>query len=278
MPAEMIDGKRLSEKILEEVGEAVGKMGEKPCLGVILVGDDPASKTYVSRKEEACKKTGVSSVMKRLGEDVTEDGLLSQIREFAKDDKVHAILVQLPLPGHINEKKVIDSIPPEKDADGFAPSNVGNMLIGDYKILPATAKGIVRMLDELGVPLEGAEAVVVGASNIAGKPAAVLLQQRGCTVTICDIHTKNLAKNTKKADVLVCAVGKAGLITKDMVKEGAVVIDVGITKDNKKLLGDVSPDVSEVAGYLTPVPGGVGPMTVAMLLENTVECMRLQQR
>ena len=275
----MIDGRELSKTIKEKLNEKVSKLSSKPGLGVILVGEDQASKIYVSYKEKGCHEVGIESHKYTYPEDITEEDLLEKIDELNNNKNIHGILVQLPLPNHINEKKVIDSIHPDKDVDCFHPKNVGDMLIGqkDEMFLPATPKGIITLLNEIGVEISGKEAVVVGRSNIVGKPIGVLLLQSGATVTWCHSKTKDLKSHTINADILVVAVGKRNLITKDMVKEGVVILDVGMNREDGKLYGDVDfENIKNKASYITPVPGGVGPMTIAMLLENTVIAYKKQ--
>ncbi len=277
MTAKLIDGKKIAEKLRNELKKKVSKLKEKPGLAVVLVGDNPASQVYVNMKEKKCKEIGFYFKKILLPENTSEEKLLQVIDELNQDNKIHGMLVQLPLPEHIDKNLIIDAILPHKDADGFNPINMGNMLIGNNIIVPATPKGIIKLIESTGVKLEGKHAVVVGRSNIVGKPISILLQQKNCTVTMCHSKTKPLAEYTKKADILVLAIGKARAITKDMVKKGAIVIDVGTNKVYDKLVGDVDEEVKKVAGYITPVPGGVGPMTIACLLENTLECMELQK-
>jgi len=279
MTAKIIDGKAIAEKLRANLKKKVSKLKQKPGLAVVLVGNNPASQIYVNMKEKKCDEVGFYSKKIVLPEKTSETKLLEVVDELNQDSKIHGMLVQLPLPDHIDEQLIIDAIVPHKDADGFNPINMGNMLIGNNMILPATPKGVMKLIESTGVNLEGKHAVVVGRSNIVGKPISILLQQKNCTVTMCHSRTKNLTEETKKADILVAAVGKARMITKDMVKKGAIVIDVGTNKVYDKLVGDVDFDnVKEVAGYITPVPRGVGPMTIACLLENTLECMELQKR
>lgn len=278
MAAKILNGKYVAEKIRHDLGIKVknikDKTGRVPGLAVVLVGDDPASKTYVSMKEKACKQVGIYSEVYKLKADVQEHELLKLIHQLNSDEKIDGILVQLPLPGHIDEKKIIDTIKPEKDVDGFHPVNIGKLLINKKGFIPCTPYGIIKLMDYYGIEIEGKNAVVVGRSNIVGKPLAVLLLHRNATVTICHSRTKNLPDITKKADILVAAVGKARIITSDMVKEGAVVIDVGINRIDGKLIGDVDYEkVKEKASWITPVPGGVGPMTITMLLNNTIEAI-----
>lgn len=275
----IIDGKAIAEGIRAELKKKVGKLKQKPGLAVVLVGDNAASQIYVNMKEKKCSEVGFYSKKVVLPEKTSQEKLLAVVDELNQDSKIHGMLVQLPLPDHIDEQLIIDAIVPHKDADGFNPINMGNMLIGNNIILPATPKGVIKLIESTGVNLEGKHAVVVGRSNIVGKPVAILLQQKNCTVTMCHSRTKNLGEETKKADILVAAVGKARMITKDMVKKGAIVIDVGTNKVYDKLVGDVDFDeVKKVAGWITPVPKGVGPMTIACLLENTLECMELQNK
>ncbi len=278
MTAKIIDGRAIAKNIREELKSKVEKLNIKPGLAVVLVGEDPASEVYVNMKEKKCTEVGFHSKKIVLPEDIDELELLRIVDELNNDPKIHGMLVQLPLPDHIDEDLIIDSILPHKDADGFHPINVGNMLIGKNIILPATPKGMMKLIESTEVPLEGKHAVVVGRSNIVGKPISILLQQKNCTVTMCHSRTKDLKHHTKEADILVAAVGKPSLITRDMVKEGAVVIDAGTSKVDGKLVGDVDYDqVKDIASHITPVPGGVGPMTIACLLENTLECMELKR-
>jgi methylenetetrahydrofolate dehydrogenase (NADP+) / methenyltetrahydrofolate cyclohydrolase len=271
MAAEIIDGKAISTEVREEIKKQVGSMNTKPGLAVIRVGDDPASVVYVNMKERACSEVGFYSEKYELKEDVEEKELLKLIGKLNKNKKIHGILVQLPLPGHINEENVLEAVAVNKDVDGFNPTNYGKLLAGNSYLVPATPKGVIRLLDIMNYDVDGKDAVVIGRSNIVGKPVAMLLLQKNATVTICHSKTKDLVTVCKKADILVSAVGRPGLVTGEMVKKGAVVIDVGITRKNGKLYGDVDFDtVKNVAGWVTPVPGGVGPMTIAMLLENTI--------
>jgi methylenetetrahydrofolate dehydrogenase (NADP+) / methenyltetrahydrofolate cyclohydrolase len=270
-----MDGKALAERIRAEVAAEVKGLGEVG-LTTVLVGDDPASEIYIRRKQEAAREVGILSRDYRLAEDTTEEDLLELVAQLNADDAVDGILVQLPLPPHIDEERVIDAVDPAKDVDGFHPVNAGKLFLGQDGLVAATPTGIVTLLDEYEVPLVGARAVVVGRSNIVGKPVALLLLARHATVTICHSRTADLAAETREADVLVVAVGHAGLITPDMVKEGATVIDVGMNRTREGLRGDVDPAAAERAGLMTPVPGGVGPMTIASLLRNTVEAARSQ--
>ncbi|NYT86090.1 bifunctional methylenetetrahydrofolate dehydrogenase/methenyltetrahydrofolate cyclohydrolase FolD [Pollutimonas harenae] len=276
MTARILDGKLLSDSVKAEVAtrvEALKTRGITPGLAVVLVGSDPASQVYVRNKAAACEKAGLHSRVIRLDGDITEEALLDVVRELNGDDAVHGILVQLPLPRHMNAAKVIETIAADKDVDGFHISNAGLLMTGQPLFRPCTPYGIMKMLESEQISLWGAEAVVVGASNIVGKPMAMLMLAAGATVTLCNSKTRDLAAQTRRADVLVVATGKPGMVTGDMIKPGATVIDVGINRnDQGKLVGDVDFDSArEVAGLITPVPGGVGPMTIAMLLVNTLE-------
>ncbi|MBR5345394.1 MAG: bifunctional methylenetetrahydrofolate dehydrogenase/methenyltetrahydrofolate cyclohydrolase FolD [Clostridia bacterium] len=269
-----IDGKAIALSIREEIAarvEALKEKGVTPGLAVILVGNDPASEIYVRNKGIACEKAGMRSEIIRLPEDTTQEALESEIARSNADGGIDGILVQLPLPKHLDERRALNAILPEKDVDGFHPVNAGKLLAGEKTVVPCTPKGCMRLLAEAGIETEGKEAVVIGRSNIVGKPMALLLTQANCTVTVCHTRTRDLKAHTRRADILVSSVGKAGFVTPDMVKPGAAVIDVGISRVDGKVCGDVAPEVAEVAGALTPVPGGVGPMTIAMLLENAVE-------
>ncbi|MBO4433165.1 MAG: bifunctional methylenetetrahydrofolate dehydrogenase/methenyltetrahydrofolate cyclohydrolase FolD [Clostridia bacterium] len=276
----ILDGKTVSATVKEKVKEEVAKLGEEGIsvgLAVILVGSDPASQIYVANKEKACAFAGIKSFKYVLDETATEEELLSLIEALNEDKSVNGILCQLPLPAHISEKAIISAISPEKDVDAFHPVNVGKITEGIYDFSPCTPAGIIEILDYYGIAVEGKRCVVIGRSNIVGKPMALMLLQRNGTVTICHSKTKNLEEITKTADILVSAVGKANFVTGNMVKPGAAVIDVGMNRENGKLCGDVCFDeVSEVAGYITPVPGGVGPMTIAMLLKNTLTAAKRQ--
>ena len=279
MQAKIIDGKALAAAVKEEAAaqvEALKAQGVTPCLAVVLVGEDPASQVYVRGKINDCAQCGIESRSIRLPETTTQEELLAQVKALAEDSAVHGILVQLPLPAQINEKAVIDAIPPEKDVDGFSPVNVGRMQIGEPCYLPCTPAGCIRMIESTGPDISGKQALVIGRSNIVGKPAALLLLAKNATVTICHSKTKNLKEICASADILVAAVGREGFVTGDMVKPGAVVIDVGINRGaDGKLHGDVDfAAASEKAAWITPVPGGVGPMTRAMLMLNTVEAAR----
>jgi methylenetetrahydrofolate dehydrogenase (NADP+)/methenyltetrahydrofolate cyclohydrolase len=276
MTARIIDGKALSDSVKSEVAARVAELREQgvvPGLAVVLVGEDPASQVYVRNKAAACEKAGLHSRVIRLDAGITEEALLRQVRELNEDDAIHGILVQLPLPRHMDSAKVIEAIDARKDVDGFHVSNAGLLMTGQPLFRPCTPYGIMKMLESENVDLWGAEAVIVGASNIVGKPMAMLMLAKGATVTLCNSKTLDLGAQTRRADVLVVATGKPGIVTGDMVKPGAVVIDVGINRNEQgKLVGDVDfASASEVAGAITPVPGGVGPMTIAMLLVNTLE-------
>lgn len=279
MKANLIDGKALAAAVKQEAAEQVATLqaqGITPCLAVVLVGEDPASQVYVRGKINDCAQCGIQSCSVRLPETTTQAELLAQVQELAQDPAVHGILVQLPLPPQIDEKAIIEAIPPEKDVDGFSPVNVGRMQIGEPCYLPCTPAGCIRMIESTGTQIAGKHAVVIGRSNIVGKPAAMLLLAKNATVTICHSKTENLQELCASADILVAAVGRAGFVTGEMVKPGAVVIDVGINRGaDGKLHGDVDFEAAaEKASWITPVPGGVGPMTRAMLMLNTVEAAR----
>ena len=274
----IIDGKALSvtvkDEVRAEVAELEAKYGRKPCLCVIIVGENPASQVYVRNKVKAAAYTGMDSRLIELPADTSEEALLEQIRSLNEDPAVDGILVQLPLPKHIDEEKVIDTISREKDVDGFHPANVSGLWLGKDCIVPCTPAGVIRLIDSTGESISGKTAVVVGRSNIVGKPVAKLLLDRNATVVIAHSRTADLGAVTRLADILVVAVGRAGLVTGDMVKPGAVVIDVGMNRNAEgKLCGDVDfASCEQVASWITPVPGGVGPMTIAMLMKNTIHC------
>jgi methylenetetrahydrofolate dehydrogenase (NADP+) / methenyltetrahydrofolate cyclohydrolase len=278
VPATLIDGKALGAKVREEVAASVAELG-RVGLATILVGDDPASHIYIDLKQKAATQAGMDARDLKLPADMSEEELLATIAEVNADDDVDGLLVQLPLPDHIDENRVIEAIAPEKDVDGIHPVNAGRLYLGRPTLVPGTPLGIMRMLDEYEIPLEGARAVVVGRSAIVGKPMAHLLLQRNATVTICHSRTQDLQRHTLDADVLVAAVGRTHLISADMVEAGATVIDVGMNRDesSRKVLGDVDPGAMERAAYMTPVPGGVGPMTIAMVLQNAVTAARLRR-
>ena len=275
MAAQLLDGKVMSDALRAEIAEKVAALkakGVTPGLAVILVGEDPASQIYVRNKGIGCEQTGMHSVTIRMPEETTQQELEDQIRALNEDPAIHGILVQLPLPKHLDEAAALAVIVPEKDVDGFHVQNAGKLLNGLNGVVACTPKGALEMIRRTGVNLSGKEAVVVGRSHIVGKPMGVMLLQENCTVTICHSRTADLAAHTRRADVLVAAVGKAKFITADMVKPGAIVIDVGINRVDGKVVGDVDFDnVKEVAGWITPVPGGVGRMTITMLLQNTLE-------
>lgn len=276
---QLLDGKKLSAKIKEnlknEISEFVSKTGTTPGLAVLLVGNDPASHTYVAMKAKACKEVGLYSIVHEMPDTVKEDDILSTIKMINENPKVHGLLVQLPLPKHVDATKILEAVDPAKDVDGFHPFNLGRLVAGLDTFVPCTPLGVMELLVEYGIEVKGKDCVVVGASNIVGKPMASLLLNAGATVDICHIHTKDLKAHTKNADMIFVGVGKAGLITADMVKEGAVIVDIGINKVGDKLVGDVDFDeVSKKCTYITPVPGGVGPMTIAMLLSNTLKAAK----
>jgi methylenetetrahydrofolate dehydrogenase (NADP+) / methenyltetrahydrofolate cyclohydrolase len=270
MTAVRMDGKALALKVRAEVAEDVRAFGEPVCLATILVGEDPASHVYVGSKHKASHEAGIDSRDHRFPADTPESDILDLLGELNADDAVDGILVQLPLPGHMDEPAVLRSVDPAKDVDGFHILNAGRLYLGEPFLVPATPLGIMAMLAEYGVEPKGKEAVVIGRSEIVGKPMAMLLLAEHATVTICHSRTVDLAAHTRRADILVAAVGRAGLVTPEMVKAGATVVDVAMNRTEAGLVGDVDPAVFEVAGLMTPVPGGVGPMTIAMLLRNTL--------
>ena len=283
MAAQILNGKELSVKIKEDLRketEALKEKGINPGLAVIIVGDDPASRVYVNNKKKACEECGFYSEEYALPKETTEEELLELIDTLNNKKEINGILVQLPLPKGIDSEKVLLSIRPEKDVDAFHPVNVGKIMIGNFDFLPCTPAGVMELIRLTNIDVCGKECVVVGRSNIVGKPQAMLLLHENGTVTICHSRTKNLKEVCRRADILVAAVGKAKFITADMVKEGAIVIDVGMNRDgNGKLCGDVAYDeVSEVASAITPVPGGVGPMTIAMLMKNTLKAAIIQNK
>ncbi|MBY9081502.1 bifunctional methylenetetrahydrofolate dehydrogenase/methenyltetrahydrofolate cyclohydrolase FolD [Paenibacillus sp. HN-1] len=275
MTAAIISGKLVSEEIRVDIAKEVAALAErgvKPGLAVVLVGEDPGSQVYVNSKEKTCISLGFHSVVHRLPASTSQEQLLALVDELNNDDDIDGILVQLPLPKHIDEKAVIDAISVEKDVDGFHPVNVGNLVIGDDSLLPCTPAGVIELIKRTGLDLSGKHAVVIGRSNIVGKPVSLLLQRENATVTMCHSRTKNMPELCKLADVLVVAIGRANFVDASYVKPGAVVIDVGMNRlDNGKLAGDVDYEsVKEVASHITPVPGGVGPMTITMLMVNTL--------
>lgn len=280
--SQIIDGKQISKQIKDELKEEVQRLaaeGRHACLAVVQVGEDPASTVYVNNKKKACAYIGIESRAYELPETTTEEELVSLVEKLNRDDEVNGILVQLPLPSHIDEDRIIRTISPDKDVDGFHPVSVGRLWIGEKGFLSCTPAGIIQLLKRSGITIEGKECVVVGRSNIVGKPMAALLLRENGTVTVAHSRTKNLKESTQRADILVVAIGKERFITRDYVKEGAVVIDVGMHRDaDNHLCGDVDyKDVEPVTAAITPVPGGVGPMTIAMLMNNCVETMRTQE-
>lgn len=276
----LIDGKAISASVKQRVAKEVAEVKEKGisvCLAVIIVGDDPASKVYVANKKKACEALGIISREYALPENTSEEQLLGLIDELNNDREVNGILCQLPLPRRLNEQRIINAISPLKDVDAFHPQNVGHIMIGDYSFLPCTPAGIMEMLKSEGIEVSGKHCVVIGRSNIVGKPMAMLLLQANGTVTVCHSKTRGLKEICREADILVSAVGKAGFVTADMVKPGVVVIDVGMNRENGKLCGDVDfAAVEPIAAAITPVPGGVGPMTIAMLMRNTLTAAKQQ--
>ncbi|MBN8200426.1 MULTISPECIES: bifunctional methylenetetrahydrofolate dehydrogenase/methenyltetrahydrofolate cyclohydrolase FolD [Bacillaceae] len=282
MAAELIDGKEIARKKQDHIGSEVQKLKEEgitPGLAVILAGNNQASRTYVKNKQKTCDKLGMNSMLIELSENVSEQELIIRITELNENEDIHGILVQLPLPSHINEKAIIEAISPEKDVDGFHPINIGRMMTAQDAYIPCTPAGIIEMLDSIGADISGKHVVVIGRSNIVGKPAGQLFLNEDATVTYCHSKTADLKEYTKRADILVAAAGKANLITEDHVKNGAIVIDVGMNRDGEgKLCGDVDFDaVRQKAGFITPVPGGVGPMTIAMLMHNTLKAAKLSK-
>lgn len=275
----IIDGKKVSSHIKDNIAAEVkilkNKTGKTPGLAVVLVGDDPASAVYVKNKNKTCKNIGFQSFEHILPENTSEDKLLNLINELNNDDQVNGILVQLPLPSHISSKKILVSINPQKDVDGFHLENVGRLVTGNALFKPCTPAGIIKLLDEYKIEIEGKNAVIIGRSNIVGKPVSFLFLERNATVTICHSRTKDLPSITRSADILIAAIGKPNFVSLDMVKNNAVVIDVGINRLDGKLVGDVDfTSVSKQASLITPVPGGVGPMTIAMLMENTLQAFK----
>ncbi|MBP5578134.1 MAG: bifunctional methylenetetrahydrofolate dehydrogenase/methenyltetrahydrofolate cyclohydrolase FolD [Ruminococcus sp.] len=280
--AQIIDGKAVSAAVKQEVADEAAKLREEKGLrvglAVVIVGNNPASRVYVNNKKKACEAVGFQSYEYALEESTTQEQLLDLVNVLNRDTRVNGILVQLPLPKHIDEKAIINAISPEKDVDAFHPINVGKIMIGDYSFLPCTPAGVMRLIESTGTDITGKQCVVIGRSNIVGKPQAMLLLQKNGTVTICHSKTKNLKEVCLGADILVVAIGKANFVTGDMIKEGAVVIDVGMNRlDNGKLCGDVEFESAEKkASFITPVPGGVGPMTIAMLMKNTLTAAKQQ--
>lgn len=280
----LIDGKKVSADVKEQVRQETEalfqKYGKKPGLAVVIVGNDPASRVYVNNKKKACETVGFQSFEYALPEDTTQEELLELVGTLNQDKNVNGILVQLPVPKQIDDKAIINAISAQKDVDAFHPENVGRIMIGEYAFLPCTPAGVMELIDSTGVEISGKKCVVIGRSNIVGKPMAMLLLHRSGTVTICHSRTQNLAEITRDADILVAAVGKANFVTGDMIKDGAVVIDVGMNRlENGKLCGDVNfAEAEPKASYITPVPGGVGPMTIAMLMKNTLTAFKAQNQ
>ncbi|MDR0913627.1 MAG: bifunctional methylenetetrahydrofolate dehydrogenase/methenyltetrahydrofolate cyclohydrolase FolD [Oscillospiraceae bacterium] len=278
----LIDGKKISAQVRQDLAVQAQKLkenGTEITLAVVIVGDDQASRVYVNNKKKACAEIGYKSIEFALDATTTQDELLALVNKLNDDPTVNGILVQLPLPKHLDEKLITDTIKPEKDVDAFHPVNVGKIMIGDYDFLPCTPAGVMELLKAYDIEINGKNCVVIGRSNIVGKPMSMLLLHQNGTVTICHSRTKNIAEITKTADILVSAVGRAKFVTADMVKDGAVVVDVGMNRDeNGKLCGDVDfADVAEKTSYITPVPGGVGPMTIAMLMKNTLKAALIQK-
>ena len=277
MSAVMMDGRALAKDWKEKITKQTNNLileGIIPHLAVVLVGENPASQTYVRNKETACKKAGIRSTVIRLDEDCTQQALEDVVLSLNQDVSVHGILVQLPLPGHLDESRVLELIDPDKDVDGFHAMNSGRLMNGQPRFVPCTPLGVIKLLEAYNIPIAGKHAVIIGRSNIVGKPMAMLLLAKDATVTICHSKTQNLPDIARQADILVAAVGRPGFVTVDMVKPGATVIDVGINRVDGQIVGDVAPEVAEIAGYLTPVPGGVGQMTIAMLLANTLDAAK----
>ncbi|MBW2992054.1 bifunctional methylenetetrahydrofolate dehydrogenase/methenyltetrahydrofolate cyclohydrolase FolD [Candidatus Woesearchaeota archaeon] len=281
--AEIIDGNRIAAELRKNIRQEVEKLSKKPGLAVILIGENPASKVYVNMKEIKCKEVGIQSFKYELDKDIPEEDVLKLIDKLNRDDTVNGILVQMPVPDQISESKVINAVLPEKDVDGFHPMNTGNLLRGDKSLVSCTPKGIIKLIESTGIEIEGKRAVIIGRSNIVGKPVSILLMQKNATITVCHSRTKNIKDICKNADILVAALGRPKFVTADMVKHGAVVIDVGINRvdDSSEkgyhLKGDVDfENVKERCSHITPVPGGVGPMTIACLLENTLIAYKMQ--
>ena len=275
----LIDGKKVSAEVrvclAKEVKELKEKTGRVPGLATVLVGDDPASAVYVRNKNKICRELGFKSFEQKLSLDTSEAKLLKLIKELNSNNDIHGILVQLPLPNQIDSEKILQAIDPNKDVDGFHPINVGKLVVGNALLTPCTPSGIIKLLDHYEIDISGKHAVVLGRSNIVGKPLSMLLLQRNATITICHSRTKNLEEITRSADILVAAIGRANFVTENMVRKGAIVIDVGINRVDGKLTGDINFEpVSKKASYITPVPGGVGPMTIALLMENTLKAFK----
>lgn len=275
----LIDGKKVSAEVrvclAKEVKELKEKTGRVPGLATVLVGDDPASAVYVRNKNKICRELGFKSFEQKLSLDTSEAKLLKLIKELNSNNDIHGILVQLPLPNQIDSEKILQAIDPNKDVDGFHPINVGKLVVGNALLTPCTPSGIIKLLDHYEIDISGKHAVILGRSNIVGKPVSMLLLQRNATITICHSRTKNLEEITRSADILVAAIGRANFVTENMVRKGAIVIDVGINRVDGKLTGDINFEpVSKKASYITPVPGGVGPMTIALLMENTLKAFK----
>src|SRR3989344_2368395 len=275
MAAEIMDGNALSQSIKEKIKEKIKNLNSQPSLAMILVGENFDSKLYVNMKERACKEAGIESQNYFLPLDVKEQTIIELINKLNEDKNINGILVQLPLPAHINKNHILNSINPKKDVDGLNKLTLGKIFCGDEELAPCTPKGIIRILEHYNINIEGKNCVIINHSNVIGKPLSIMLLNRNATVTICHIKTKNISEHTKKADIIISATGKPNLITKEMIKVGAIIIDAGINKVNKKIQGDVNyENVKDIASYITPVPGGVGPMTIAMLLENTLNTFK----
>ena len=272
----ILDGKKLSDKIKEDIKNEIKELGVTPGLAVILVGNDPASHTYVKMKKNACEKVGIKSIVYKMDENISQEELLKKIDEINNDDSIHGLLIQLPLPKHIDTTKILERVDPKKDVDGFHPYNMGRLVEGLDTFAPCTPLGVMELFKEYNIDVYGKDVCVVGASNIVGKPMWALLVNEMATVDICHIATKDLASHTKRADIVIVGVGKPNLITEGMVKDGAIVVDIGINRlEDGRLVGDVDfENVSEKASFITPVPGGVGPMTIAMLLKNTLKAAK----
>jgi methylenetetrahydrofolate dehydrogenase (NADP+) / methenyltetrahydrofolate cyclohydrolase len=279
VPANIIDGKQVARQVEAEVSAAIGALGYRPGLTAVRVGHDPASEIYVRNKAKKAEELGLRGDQQILPESTSEADLLAEVDRLNRDDEVDGILVQLPLPKHIDPRKVIDAIDPRKDVDGFHPSNVGRLHLGRPVLAPCTPAGCIRLIDSTGIPIEGQRAVIIGRSDIVGKPMAALLLQRNATVTIAHSRTRDLPDIAREADILVAAIGKARFVTAEMIKPGAVVVDVGINRIDGKLAGDVDfAAAREMAGWITPVPGGVGPMTIAMLMQNTLQAAQWRRQ
>lgn len=279
MAAKIIDGKKIAETVLAGVAAEVKKLPSKPCLALVIVGENPASLIYTKKKAEDCKKVGMESKSVRLPASATEQQIIAEVKKLNSDAGVDGIIVQLPLPDGVDEEKILAEVSPEKDVDGFHPQNFGKAALGIGELLPCTPKGVIHLLKVSGIQLSGKNAVVIGRSRIVGKPLAALLLNENCTVTVCHSKTRDIAAYTKMADIVCVAVGKPRTLTADMVKEGAVVVDVGTTREGEKLVGDVDfEEVSKKASFITPVPGGVGPMTRAMLISNTLLCYKARHK